>query len=54
LVVVEKQELKNELFNYSYNQEQVKDCSHLLILCRKIDLSEKIVDELIEDIVGKS
>ena len=54
IVVVENQELKDKLFQYSYYQEQVKDCSHLLVLCRKTDLSEKLIDDLIDDLVKKS
>ena len=53
-VVVEKQDLKDKLFEYSFYQEQIKTCSHLLVLCRKTDLSEKLVDDLIEDLVKKS
>ncbi len=54
IVVVENQELKDKLFEYSYYQEQIKDCSHLLVLCRKTDLSEKLVDDLIDSLVEKS
>jgi len=53
-VVIENQELKDKLFEYSFYQEQIKTCSHLLVLCRKTDLSEKLVDDLIEDLVKKS
>ena len=54
IVVVENQELKDKLFEYSYYQEQIKDCSHLLVLCRKSDLSEKLIDDLINSLVEKS
>ncbi len=54
IVVVENQEIKDKLFEYSYYQEQIKDCSHLLVLCRKTDLSEKLVYNLINTLVEKS
>lgn len=33
LVIVENSELKSKLVEYSWGQEQVKDCSHLFVFC---------------------
>lgn len=40
LVVVEDQNLKTELMSHSYDQTQVRDASHLFVLCREKSLSE--------------
>ncbi len=40
MVVVETPAIRAQLFEHSFNQHQVKDASHLLVLCR-----EKIIEE---------
>ena len=40
LVVIKEQELKDKLFENSYNQIQVKSASHVLVIC-----TEDVVDE---------
>jgi nitroreductase / dihydropteridine reductase len=40
--VVSDQETKDELFGATFNQTQVKTCSHLLVLCANTDYDEVI------------
>ena len=40
-VFVTNQEIKQKIFPVSFNQIQVVDCSHLIILCRKNIIDEK-------------
>lgn len=47
-LVVENQEVKESLRPFSYNQSQIVDCSHLLILCRKSHTEQKHIDEVLE------
>ncbi len=49
-VVVENTEVRQELLKYSWNQQQVVDASHLLVLCRQADVSETDVDRYINSI----
>lgn len=45
MVIVSKQEVKEQLFPLTYNQPQVRDASHVLILCVESEIdSEFIVD----------
>ena len=62
MIVTKDQELKNKIFRYSFFQEQVKTCSHLLILCidTTVDLDyidayfdrEKEIRGVSEEVVG--
>jgi nitroreductase len=45
LIVLKNQEIKNSLQEHSFNQSQVTDCSHLLIICIKTNIDENYVDE---------
>ena len=47
LLIIENQSLRNELFLVSYNQQQVADCSHLLLLCAYNTISSEFIDEFI-------
>jgi nitroreductase / dihydropteridine reductase len=47
VVVVRDQQIKNKIVEFSYNQNQVAECSHLLILCRYTDVQEPHVDEYV-------
>ncbi|MEM3362118.1 MAG: nitroreductase family protein [Candidatus Anstonellaceae archaeon] len=40
--IVKDQELKEKLFYASYNQEQVRTCSHLLVFCANLDIESNI------------
>jgi nitroreductase len=46
-VVVENQDLKDNIIPIAYGQRQVADCSHLLVLCRYIDVDEEDVEEYV-------
>ncbi len=47
-VVVENAEIRAKLREASYGQSKVTDASHLIVIARRTDAREKIVDELIE------
>lgn len=49
-VVVENKELREELVGASYNQAQVKDASHLIVLCRPEKIDEELMDGYIQNI----
>ena len=49
-VVVENKELREELVGASYNQAQVKDASHLIVLCRPEVIDENLIDGYIQNI----
>ena len=40
--VVEKQQLKDKLAEYSYNQTQVSESSHVLVMCYRTDVLKRI------------
>ncbi|MDD3302706.1 MAG: NAD(P)H-dependent oxidoreductase [Candidatus Gracilibacteria bacterium] len=48
LIVIENQEVKDSLVEYSWNQPQINTCSHLLVLCRLTEIDDKLVDRYIE------
>tara|TARA_R110000850_G_scaffold9033_32_gene33419 strand:- start:2740 stop:3381 length:642 start_codon:yes stop_codon:yes gene_type:complete len=46
--VIQNQELKESLVPASYKQQQVADCSHLLVFAVKKAMAEEDIDQLIE------
>lgn len=50
VVVVENPDLRQKLVASSYGQEQVKDASHLLILCRESEATEAQINQYIKTI----
>ena len=52
LVVVESEELRTQLRAASYNQSQVTDASHFLVLCRERDLDESHFEAYVNNISG--
>lgn len=50
IVVVENVELRKQLVNCSFDQQQVKDASHLLILCRERDLELKHFENYVNQV----
>ncbi|MEE9362258.1 MAG: NAD(P)H-dependent oxidoreductase [Cellulophaga sp.] len=44
MVVVRNKELQKELVAHSYNQEQVSQASHILIICIEKDIDEKYIE----------
>ncbi|HEX8322779.1 MAG TPA: NAD(P)H-dependent oxidoreductase [Tepidisphaeraceae bacterium] len=49
--VVTTQAIKDQLFPVSWKQSQVKDCSHLLVLCARRRLDPDFVDHFVDTIV---
>lgn len=49
-VIVENPELREELVAHSYGQNQVKDASHLLVLCREKSCKESHISDYISTI----
>jgi len=47
LLVIEDQALRSELLAVSYNQRQVVDCSHLLVICAYNEITEPLIEDLI-------
>jgi nitroreductase len=47
-VIIENQDLQNQIVPFTYNQKQVADCSHLLILCRKTHVQEEDIITFVE------
>ncbi len=45
LLIISNEKLKKELLNHSFNQQQVVDCSHLLVICIKTIIDGDYVDE---------
>lgn len=43
MIVVENQELKDALFMHSYNQRQVKDASHVLVICIEKEITPEYI-----------
>nr|WP_321222529.1 NAD(P)H-dependent oxidoreductase [uncultured Psychroserpens sp.] len=50
LVIVTDNSIRNELVQHSYNQKQVVDASHLLVLCINDNIIDKDVDSLFDAI----
>lgn len=50
VVVVENKNLRNELYKYSYNQKQVIDASHLMVLCREKQFDFEHINQYISNI----
>ncbi|OIQ38573.1 MAG: NAD(P)H-dependent oxidoreductase [Bacteroidetes bacterium MedPE-SWsnd-G1] len=44
LLVISNQEVKDNLVEHAFNQSQVADCSHLLVICIKTDIDSNYVD----------
>jgi nitroreductase len=45
MLVVSNYDIKQHLFKHSYNQAQVADCSHLLVICIKTNIDGDYVDD---------
>jgi nitroreductase len=44
LIVISNQEIKNTLLDSSFNQKQVIQCSHLLVICIETDIDESYIE----------
>jgi len=47
-VVIENKDLRAQLLPQSWNQKQVVDCSHFVVLAAKTDLGEKEIDTFLQ------
>lgn len=43
LVAVSNQEIRKELFAHSWNQPQITDASHVLVICRQSEMNEDFI-----------
>ena len=50
LFVVENQEIRDNLLKYSYDQKQIIDSSHLLVICIKESIEDNDVNEYYDNI----
>tara|TARA_B100000809_G_scaffold243218_1_gene268023 strand:- start:767 stop:1402 length:636 start_codon:yes stop_codon:yes gene_type:complete len=50
VVVVENKKIREELLKYSYNQKQVVDASHLIVLCREKSFDDIHISDYISNI----
>lgn len=48
--IIENQKIKESLLDASYNQNQIVDCSHLIVICAYIDIFDEHVDEHMSNI----
>jgi len=48
-LVITNDEIRAKLRPHSWNQSQITDCSHLVVLCRKTDMTEEHVDAYLAD-----
>ncbi len=48
-IVVKDAEIREQLLPHSWNQRQVVDCSHLLVMAAKTSLSEAEIDAYLQD-----
>lgn len=46
-IVVTDPQVKKDLVQYAYNQEQIADCSHLILLCREAQVTSDFIDEYV-------
>lgn len=49
-LVITNKELKKELKNFSFNQTQIEDCSHLLVLCAKKYIDNEYIKKCMQNI----
>jgi len=51
LVVISNQELKNKLLESSMNQQQVVQCSHLLVICVETEIDEAYIETYFKRVI---
>ena len=52
-LVVSKPDLKMQISPIAYNQPQITDCSHLIIMCRKSTVNQEDINELVDITASK-
>ena len=50
-LIVENTEVREKLKQLAFNQQQITDASHLLVLCSYVDLNDQHIDTLIHQMV---
>ena len=51
LVMISNEELKNTLLEYSMNQQQVVQCSHLLVICIENSINEAYIESYFKRVI---
>ena len=49
--VISNQELKNKLLESSMNQQQVVQCSHLLVICVETEIDEAYIETYFKRVI---
>jgi nitroreductase len=52
VLIIENQSIKEKLFPYAWNQQQVLDCSHLVIICNYTSITNDDIDTYITQVAG--
>lgn len=50
ILVIKNEEIRKKLREVSWNQSQITDASHLIVICSRTDLAEKDVDDFLQNI----
>lgn len=50
MILVENQNIKDSLVEHSFGQAQIADCSHLLVLCRVVNIDDNFVSKHVENV----
>lgn len=48
-IVVESEDIRKKITPIAYNQPQIEDASHLILMCRKTDVKPEDIDSFIEN-----
>lgn len=51
-IVITNQELKEELKPHAWNQDQITDCSHLVVLCARTTMPTEYIEQYADDIAA--
>jgi len=52
LILIESKKIREQLVEHSYQQKQVVDASHLLIICIQDDISDSDIDDLFDSVAN--
>jgi len=50
ILVIKNEKIRKQLREVSWNQSQITDASHLIVICNRTNLAEKDVDDFLENI----
>ena len=51
LIIISNKEIKNKLFEFSMNQQQIIQCSHLLVICIESSIDTSYIDNYFKRVV---